>query len=127
MRERGGRTVPAVFKSESAALGFIVNRVAKASRIVADEARSWNDLQGRFTVDRIDHTKGIRWAAFTRTALRSSSPASVAPRSAITTTSLGLIWSAMPKRRRFAKITAGWTMLTGSDGWSAGDGVQAVG
>ncbi len=54
MRERGGRTLPAMFKSESAALGFIVNRVAKESRIVADEARSWNDLHGRFTVDRID-------------------------------------------------------------------------
>ncbi len=28
MRERGGRTVPAVFKSESAALGYIIARVA---------------------------------------------------------------------------------------------------
>ena len=47
-----------MFKSESAALGFIVNRVAKDTRIVADEARSWNDLHGRFAVDRIDHSQG---------------------------------------------------------------------
>ena len=32
MRERGGRTVPAVFKSESAALGFIVDRVGAGTR-----------------------------------------------------------------------------------------------
>jgi hypothetical protein len=32
VREREGRTLPAVFKSESAALGFITARVAKARR-----------------------------------------------------------------------------------------------
>jgi hypothetical protein len=57
MREGGGRTLPAVFKSESAALSFIVSRVAPETRIVADEAPSWNDLHGRFNVSRIDHSK----------------------------------------------------------------------
>ena len=38
VREREGRTLPAVFKSESAALGFIASRVAKGTEIVADEA-----------------------------------------------------------------------------------------
>jgi transposase-like protein len=57
MRERGGRTLPAVFKSESAALGFIVKRVAPETRLMADEAASWNDLHGRFDVSRIDHSK----------------------------------------------------------------------
>ena len=57
MRERGGRTLPAVFKSESAALSAIINRVAPGTRLMADEAGSWNDLHGRFDVSRIDHSK----------------------------------------------------------------------
>lgn len=56
VRERGGRTLPAVFRSESAALGWISNRVAKGTTIVADEASSWNDLSGRFVMERIDHS-----------------------------------------------------------------------
>jgi len=55
MRERGGRTLPAVFKSEGAALGFIASRVGKGSLIQADEAVSWNDLQARYAMQRIDH------------------------------------------------------------------------
>ena len=55
MRERDGHSLPAVFKSESAALGFITNRVAKGTEIMADEAASWNDLQARFPMRRIDH------------------------------------------------------------------------
>jgi transposase-like protein len=55
IRERGGRTLPAVFRSESAALGFIASRVAPQTRLMADEAASWNDLHGRFDVARIDH------------------------------------------------------------------------
>jgi transposase-like protein len=55
VREREGRTLPAVFKSESAALGWIAGRVVKGTRMMADEASSWNDLHGRYTMDRIDH------------------------------------------------------------------------
>lgn len=55
VREREGKTLPAVFKSESAALGFIASRVTKGSEIVADEATSWNDLNARFAMQRIDH------------------------------------------------------------------------
>jgi transposase-like protein len=55
MRERGGRTLPAVFKSESAALGFIISRVAPETKLMADEATSWNDLHGRYDMSRIDH------------------------------------------------------------------------
>ena len=50
-----GRTLPAVFKSESAALGFITSRVAKGTETVADEAASWNNLQARYAMQRIDH------------------------------------------------------------------------
>jgi len=55
IRERGGRTLPAVFKSEGAAMGWIKSRVSADTRIMADEAGSWNDLHGRFHVERIDH------------------------------------------------------------------------
>jgi len=55
VRERDGRTLPAVFRSESAALSFIASRVAKGTELVADEAGSWNDLQARFAMRRIDH------------------------------------------------------------------------
>lgn len=55
VRERGGRTLPAVFKTEAAAQGWIKARVAKETRLMADEAPSWNDLHSRFQVERIDH------------------------------------------------------------------------
>jgi len=57
MRERDGRTLPSVFKSESAALGFIASRALPGTSLMADEAPSWNDLHGRFDVSRIDHSK----------------------------------------------------------------------
>jgi transposase-like protein len=57
MRERGGSTLPAVFRSESAALGFIASRVAPGTRLMADEAAGWNDLHARFAMERIDHSK----------------------------------------------------------------------
>jgi ISXO2-like transposase domain len=57
MRECGGRPLPAVFRSESAALGFIASRVAPQTRLMADEAASWNDLHGRFDEARIDHSQ----------------------------------------------------------------------
>jgi transposase-like protein len=55
VREREGRTLPAVFKSESAALGFIARSVAKDTQLMADEAPSWNGLHARFAMQRIDH------------------------------------------------------------------------
>jgi transposase-like protein len=57
MRERGGRTLPSVFKSESSALPFIAARALPGTSIMADEAPSWNELHGRFGVSRIDHSK----------------------------------------------------------------------
>jgi transposase-like protein len=57
MRERGGRTLPRVCKSENAALGLIAGRVAPQTRVMADEASSWNDLHGRFDLSRIDHSQ----------------------------------------------------------------------
>jgi transposase-like protein len=56
-RERGGRTLPSVFKAEVDALGFIIQRVNPASRLMADEAAGWNALHARFEMARIDHSK----------------------------------------------------------------------
>ena len=57
MRERDGRTLPAVFRSEASALSFIASRALPGTSIMADEAGSWNDLHGRFDVSRIDHSR----------------------------------------------------------------------
>lgn len=57
VKERGGRTLPAVFKAEVDALGFIIQRVSPVTKVVADEASSWNALHAGFDVARIDHGK----------------------------------------------------------------------
>ena len=56
-RERGGITLPAVFRTEAGSTGWIAARVAKGTRIVADEAASWNTLHGHYQVSRIDHSQ----------------------------------------------------------------------
>ena len=55
IRERGGETLPGVFKSESAALAWVKHRVVKGTVLHADEAASWNDLHARYEMKRIDH------------------------------------------------------------------------
>jgi transposase-like protein len=55
VRERGGNSVPAVFKTEAQAISFISQRVAKGTTINADEASSWDGLHGRFEMKRINH------------------------------------------------------------------------
>ena len=55
IRERGGETLPGVFRSEGEALAWIARRVAKGTVLHADEAPSWNDLHARFEMKRIDH------------------------------------------------------------------------
>ena len=55
IRERGGNSVPAVFKSESHAANFIKARVAKGTTLNADEAGAWDHLHKNFEVARINH------------------------------------------------------------------------
>jgi transposase-like protein len=55
IRERDGKTLPAVFASEVAALNFIRTRIARGTEVYADEAGAWNELHGRFTMHRINH------------------------------------------------------------------------
>lgn len=55
IREREGRTLPAVFRSEVEALAWIRSRVHTDTAVMTDEATSWNDLYARFKVTKIDH------------------------------------------------------------------------
>jgi transposase-like protein len=55
IRERNGNTLPAVFRSEGAALSFIKARIAKGTIVHADEAGAWNELHSRFEMKRINH------------------------------------------------------------------------
>jgi hypothetical protein len=55
VRERGGETLPGVFRSEAQALGFIKARVRKQTRLMADESASWDALHMRFEMKRINH------------------------------------------------------------------------
>jgi transposase-like protein len=55
IRERGGRTLPGVFRSEGEALNFIRRSVPASTELYADEAGSWNELHARYTLHRINH------------------------------------------------------------------------
>src|SRR6202012_5241989 len=57
MRERGGRTLPFVFKSEDASVVTIARTVAPGSTVYADEAGHWDALHTRFLTKRIDHSE----------------------------------------------------------------------
>ena len=55
IRERGGKTVPGVFRSEVEALSFIRRNLAPQTELYADEAASWNELHARYELHRINH------------------------------------------------------------------------
>lgn len=57
MRERQGRTLPFVFKSEDASLGTIFARVAPETTVYADEAAHWDMLHARYLTKRINHSE----------------------------------------------------------------------
>jgi transposase-like protein len=55
MRQRGGKTIPMVFRTEFEAHGAIAGRVAKGSTVHADESTAWDALHARFAMTRINH------------------------------------------------------------------------
>src|SRR6185295_8654270 len=55
VRERGGNSVPAVFKSEGQALAFIRSRIPKGTTVAADSAGAWDALNSRFEMRRVNH------------------------------------------------------------------------
>ena len=56
MRERGGRSLPVVVKSEAHSVPMIVNRVASDAVVYADEAAGWDPLAAWFDTRRINHS-----------------------------------------------------------------------
>lgn len=60
MRERGGRTLPFVFKSEAASLPTIRARVEAGSTVYADEASNWDGLHARYETRRVNHSINFR-------------------------------------------------------------------
>ena len=56
MRERNGRTLPFVFKSEAASVPMIAERVAVGTVVHADESSAWDALHGRYETKRINHS-----------------------------------------------------------------------
>lgn len=55
IKERDGKTLPAPFSSEAAAMSFIKARIAKGTEIQADESKAWNALAARYPMQRINH------------------------------------------------------------------------
>jgi len=55
IRERGGDSLPAVFKSEAAATNFIRSHVKAGTVVNADEASSWDSLHAKYEMKRINH------------------------------------------------------------------------
>jgi transposase-like protein len=57
IRERGGDSLPAVFKSEAAATSFIKAHVRPGTIVNADEASSWDRLHAKYEMARINHSE----------------------------------------------------------------------
>ena len=108
VRERGGNSVPAVFKIEAQAASFHPRRASPRAPIVnADEAASWDDLHARFEMKRINHRGSLSAStALARIGPRNFSAACAAPKSATITISLAHICSATRRKRHGARITA---------------------
>lgn len=56
MRERGGRTLPFVFRSEDQSVPTIRAHVASGTTVYADEASSWDELHASYETRRINHS-----------------------------------------------------------------------
>lgn len=57
MRERNGRTLPFVFRSEDEALPTIQRTVTAGSVIHADESPAWDRLHARYLTKRVNHKR----------------------------------------------------------------------
>jgi transposase-like protein len=55
MRERNGRTLPFVFKSEAESLPTLESRIDASATVHADEAAHWDRLHAKFLTKRINH------------------------------------------------------------------------
>jgi transposase-like protein len=58
-RERDGRAVTSVFRSEDEATGFIRSRVEAGTIVHTDEAKSWDELRERYQMERVNHSEAF--------------------------------------------------------------------
>jgi transposase-like protein len=57
MRERNGRSLPFVVRTEAASVETVASKIEPGSVIHADEASHWDALHGRFDTRRINHSQ----------------------------------------------------------------------
>lgn len=57
MRERKGKTLTFVAKSEDASVPMLRDRIAQGSTVYADEAKHWDDMHARYLTKRINHSQ----------------------------------------------------------------------
>lgn len=57
MRERTGRTLPFVARSEVTSVPTIAASIAPSSIVHADEASGWDALHARFDIKRVNHSQ----------------------------------------------------------------------
>ena len=107
-RERQGRTITTVAKSEAAGVAFARKSIATGSTVHADEASHWDQLAANFPIKRVNHQIEYSAAdgACTNQAESFFSAASAALKSASITTLQAGISKPMRLRWLGAKITA---------------------
>ena len=59
-RERNGKTITFVAKSEAAAVSALHDRIAAGSTVYADEASHWDALHASYETKRINHSEAYR-------------------------------------------------------------------
>jgi transposase-like protein len=62
MRERQGKTLTFVSKSEDAAVPVLRNRIEPGSTVYADEASHWDQLHARYLTKRVNHSQAYSTA-----------------------------------------------------------------
>lgn len=55
IRERGGQSLPAVFKNEGSASRYLMARIRRETVIHADDSSAWDPLHAMFKMKRINH------------------------------------------------------------------------
>jgi transposase-like protein len=118
MRERGGRTLTQVFAAETDAVAAVRLRIAKGTVVHADESPAWNTLHSGFAMQRITTSRATASTVPAPMAPNPTSPVCGAANSDITTTSLGRIFSATPRRRPGAKTCVASATASKFTAWS---------
>ena len=124
IRERGGNTLPGVFRNEADALNFIRRHVPQGTTLYGDAAGPWNELHSRYTLHRVNHERslqpGRRAMRSTPIRPRASLAGCAGAKSDIITTLPARTCFGSHKRQHGARITGGLRTgrrLTGSWRW----------